>query len=196
MADDDKNVQGTDVTDDDVVENEENEENEEKEVTTEQEKINKSDYDKLFARMQAADRAKNAAENKLSAIEKAKMGDLERATAERDEAVKQNAELQKAVQQMQIENAFHRENKYTWHDPADALAALDMSVVQIGEDGKVEGLKAAIDDVAKRKPHFVKKDTGPAPVATGDPANGTRKGEKAETADRKSLANRFPALRK
>lgn len=176
---------------------------EEKEVTEvekpEAEKsdtIPKEDFDKLFARMQAADRAKTAAENKLSEIEKAKLGDLDRAKTERDEAVKENAELQKVVQQMRIENAFHRENKYTWHDPADALAALDMSVVQIGEDGKVEGLKAAIDDVAKRKPHFVKKDTGPAPVATGDPANGTRKGEKAETADRKALANRFPALRK
>jgi hypothetical protein len=178
---------------------------EEKEVTetekpetteTVAEKVSKEDFDKLFSRMQAADRAKTAAEHKLSEIEKAKLGDLDRAKTERDEAVKENTELQKVVQQMRIENAFHRENKYTWHDSADALAALDMSVVQIGEDGKVEGLKAAIDDVAKRKPHFVKKDTGPAPVATGDPANGTRKGEKAESADRKALANRFPALRK
>ena len=167
-------------------------------VDPDKDKVSKADFDKVFARMQAADRAKTIAENKLAEEAKAKLGDLERAQTERDEAVKLNEDLTKAVTALRVENAFHRENKYTWHDPADALAALDMSGVEIGEDGQVSGLKAAIDDVAKRKPHFVKKNdkADPPPVASGDPANGKRKGEPAETADRKALRNRFPALNK
>lgn len=192
MADDDGTVQSTDTDDTTVTEDDDTTTSTE----TKSETVSKAEYDKVFARMQAADRAKIDAVNKLSEIEKEKLGNLERAVQERDEAVKENEQLKSEIQKTRIENAFHRENKYTWHDPADALAALDMSVVQIDEDGNVEGLKAAIDDVAKRKPHFVKKDTGPAPVATGDPANGRRKGDAVETTDRKALATRFPALRK
>jgi hypothetical protein len=202
MADD--NVQSTDVDDQDAdtttgddTTDKSTTDKPDTVVVAKDDKVAKEDFDKLFARMQAADRAKTAAEQKLADIEKAKMGDLERAQAERDEALAQVAALAKVVENLRIENAFHLENKYTWHDPKDALGALDMSGVEIGEDGKVSGLKSAIDDVAKRKPHFVKKDSGdPAPVASGDPANGQRKGNKAEGADRKALANRFPALNK
>jgi FtsZ-binding cell division protein ZapB len=158
--------------------------------------VSQSDYDKLFARMQAADRAKTAAEHKLSEIEKAKLGEVDRLKVDVEELTKENDQLKTQLQTVRIENAFYRENKHTWHDPADALSFLDMSSVTIGEDGKVEGLKSAIDDVAKRKPHLVKKDTGPEPVASGEPVNGTRKGDKPESGDMKALAKRFPALRK
>ena len=195
MADDD--VQGTDngqdVTDD---------------VTTDVDKpdddagskdtaatISKADYDKLFARMQAADRAKTVAEHKLSEIEKAKLGEVDRLKVDVEELTKENTTLKTQLEKVRIENAFHRQNKYTWHDPEDALSFLDMASVTIGEDGKVEGLKAAIDDVAKRKPHLVKKDTGPEPVASGEPANGTRKGDQSGP-DVKALSKRFPAIRK
>lgn len=190
-----ENVPGTETEEENetVVETEESEK-----TKVEDDKVSKADYDRVFARMQAADRAKTESEKKLSEIEKAKLGDLELAKTERDEAVKMVTNLEKVVHDLRVENAFHRENKYTWHDPADALSALNMANVSIGEDGTVEGLKAAIDDVAKRKPHFVKKDdnSGPKPVASGEPVNGKRQGSKVETADRAALSKRFPALNK
>jgi hypothetical protein len=194
----DENVQGTDngqdVTDD-VTTNDDVTQKPDDVGTAAAETIAKSDYDKLFARMQAADRAKTAAEQKLSDIEKAKLGEVDRLKVDVEELTKKNGELQNELQKVRIENAFHRENKYTWHDSTDALSFLDMARVTIGEDGKVEGLKSAIDDVAKRKPHLVKKDTGPEPVASGEPVNGTRKGDQSGP-DVKALSKRFPALGK
>lgn len=196
MADDDtQRVEDQDAPDTD---NTDSDETVEPTVTTDDDKVSKADYDKLFARMQAADKAKSAAEKALSDKNKAEMSELERTKTELDEAKQLATKLASDVDKLRIENAFFQNNKYTWHDPSDAIAALDMSTVSIGEDGKVEGLTAAIADVAKRKPHFVKKDdkSDPPPVATGDPANGNRKGTKVESADRAALAKRFPALNK
>jgi hypothetical protein len=74
--------------------------------------------------------------------------------------------------------------------------------VEIDEDGKVTGMEAAIKDVVKRKPHFVKSQKEKDNASNGAPAangalNGTRKGdEKQNQATRTALAKRFPVLNK
>lgn len=158
--------------------------------------VPKSEFEKLFARMQAADRAKNAAEAKLREKEQAEMSETERTKAQLAEATKKAEEAQNRLKTTLIENAFHRENKIVWHDVSDAIAALDMSGVEITEDGKVTGMAAAIKDVAKRKPHYVKQGEGTQPPAANGASNGQRRGEKGETPDRKALIARFPALGK
>lgn len=163
-----------------------------------QETVSKADWKKLFARMQAADRAKGVAEAKLREKEQAEMSELDRTKSQLEEAAKAKTEADDRLKAMVIENAFHRENKFTWHDVADAVAALDLSGVEVGEDGKVTGMAAAIKDVAKRKPHYVKsedKDGTGLPAANGA-HNGQRKGKETETVDKAKLVARFPALGK
>lgn len=156
--------------------------------------ISKSEYDKLFNRMQAADRAKSDAEKRLKSIEEKDMSELEKTKSQLKTATDEREGLADQLKKVLIENAFHRDNKYSWHDVSDAISALDMSGVEITDDGKVTGMSDAIKDVAKRKPHFVKTEN-PPPAATGA-NNGQRKGEKGESSDRNALLQRFPALGK
>jgi hypothetical protein len=205
MAEDADQRSGDDVTED-------TEDEDESEVTEnegdegdgsgdgEEEKVSKSELDKVKARMQAADKAKSAAEAKLREIETAKLGDLEKAKLQVDELTKRAEVAEKALKDTQIENAFHRSNKFDFHDVADAIAALDLSGVDIDEDGKVTGMESAIKDVVKRKPHFVKSQkenaSNGAPAANGA-LNGTRKGDNQQNAaNRAALAKRFPVLNK
>lgn len=163
------------------------------------EKVSKTDFDRLFTRMQAADRAKTAAEAKLREKEQAELSDLDRTKSQLEDEKKAREEAEGNLRRMVIENAFHRENRYSWHDVGDALAALDLSGVEIDDDGKVTGMAAAIKKVAKDKPHFVKskeEGEGSGPPAANDATNGRRKGESSETLDRKKLVSRFPALGK
>lgn len=166
------------------------------------ETVSRTDFDKLFARMQAADRAKTTAEKALREREQKDMSEVDRLKAQLEDATSRADGSDDRLKAMIIENAFHRDNTVTWHDVSDAIAALDLSGVEVGEDGKVKGMAAAIKDVAKRKPHYVKtssdKDEGEGttqPAANGA-SNGRRKGEKGETFDRQKMVNRFPALGK
>lgn len=165
--------------------------------------VSKTEFQKLFARMQAADRAKNAAEAKLREKERAEMGELDRAKSEANEHKQRADAAEERLKSMIIENAFHRENKFSWHDVGDAIAALDLSGVEVDEDGKVTGMADAIKAVAKKKPHYVKKNdqnddqgNGEGPPAANGASNGKRKGATGETPDVKKLVSRFPALGK
>lgn len=204
MAVEDDQRSGDDVTEDTEDEEETTDttdagEGEETSDEGDQQTYSKADYEKLLARMKAADKAKSVAENKLREHDQAKLSDLEKAQAQVDELTKRATAAEEKLKNTLIENAFHRSNKFEFHDVADAISALDLTGVEIDDDGKVTGMEAAIKDVVKRKPHFVKsqkeKDAGNGAPAANGALNGTRKGdEKQQQANRAALAKRFPAL--
>lgn len=205
MAEDADQRSGDDVTEDTEDEEETTDattdDGEGEEASGDGEKVDKTEFEKVKARMVAADKAKSAAEAKLREIEQAKLSDLDKAKAQLEELTERASKAEEALKKTQIENAFHRSNKFTFHDVADAISALDLSGVEIDEDGKVTGMEAAIKDVVKRKPHFVKSQKENEGGGTGQPAangalNGQRKGDEGKAADRAALARRFPALRK
>lgn len=101
------------------------------------------------------------------------------------------------------ENAFLRANTISWADPSDAMALLDFSEIDVDEDGTVDPaqLKRALRDLAKRKPHLVKKspasdqdDDEDDSQSSASTMNGRRKGTQNKGTDRKALAKRFPVL--
>lgn len=210
MADDQGQRSGDDQKVDDATDQEDKskdgaEETEDQDGGDEEksETVSKTDFDKLFARMQAADKAKNAAEQKLRDKEQAEMSELDRAKAQLETEKARADEAVEKLKAMVIENAFHRDNKFSWHDVGDAIAALDLTGVEVSDDGKVSGMAAAIKDVAKRKPHYVKskeekedQGEGEGPPAANGASNGKRKGASGETPDVKKLVARFPALGK
>jgi hypothetical protein len=160
--------------------------------------VTQADLDAVVNRMKAADRRATEAENKLKEIARKDQSELERAQNDVQELTKRTAELIAALDAQALENAFLTSNKYTWHDPKDALALLDREGVEV-KDGKVTGLEPAIAKLAKAKPHLIKPETGngggdSSSGASGSPNNGTRKGDAKKPAP--DLSKRFPALSK
>jgi hypothetical protein len=105
------------------------------------------------------------------------------------------------VDQMTLQNAFLTDNKHTWVDASDALRLLDMDGVEV-KDGNVTGLGAAIEKLAKAKPHLLQKtekkddEDGKdgSSAASGSANNGRRKGD--ESKDKRDYSGRFPALKR
>jgi hypothetical protein len=151
--------------------------------------VSRAEFTKIMERMQAADRRATAAEKERDANKKiiddaetAKLGEVAKANKERDDA-KALAEAQAAeLKNTKLENAFAMAGGVNWFDAATAYAVLQQSYMAGVEikDGKVEGMKEAIEKMVKEKPFLVNKDVvQPAPEATGSNHN-RRAGSDAE----------------
>jgi len=159
--------------------------------------VSRQEHESVINRMKAADRRASAAEEKIKQFELAGKSELEKAQAERDDAVKDREGLREQLQSERLSNAFLAVNDVTWVDREDALAMLRakyMDGVEISEDGKIKGMKEAIKKMAKEKSYLV--DSGSSASSTGDAMNGKRKGDdKSDKAARDAeLAKRMPAL--
>lgn len=169
----------------------------EKDTEEETRTYSAKDYETLVARMKAADRRASAAENRVKEFEKAGQTELERVTSEAKEAAERAERAEQALNAERVANAFLASNDVTWHNAGDALAMLRSSYmdgVEIGEDGRVTGMKEAIKRLAKEKAYLVRSDS---PVAsTSDGMNGRRKGDTGEKqkARDEELMKRMPVL--
>lgn len=179
-------------------------------------KVSRNQYDRMKRRMIAADKAKSTAVKKLQELEDAKK---DKATKADEKATRLEKDLEKATataRDLRLHNAFLIDNKYDWHNPRRALRLLDLSDVEIDEDGKVEGLDEAIEALAKSDPYLLKtqpEDKGKGKNrgndsdsdseddddeseeedrSTGSASAGRKKGKKG--LDRQAMAQRFPAL--
>lgn len=179
-----------------------------------EETVPKWKADKLDRRMRAADKRATDLQRELDEL-KAKMADNKDVTPElRDELATAKATADKATKtnhQLTLQVAFLTTNipGIEWQDPEAALRLVDLDDVDI-EDGKVDrrALRAALKDLARRKPYLVKKaeadddnsdDEDTSGVrsprkASGPAMNGNRKGKNKGELDRAALAKRFPVL--
>jgi hypothetical protein len=155
--------------------------------------VSQADYDALMRRMQAADRAKTAAEKKLSDADKAKLDDVERAKVEAQEAKDRADKAEAGLRDEKIFNAFLSVKDVSWHDVSDAFAMFKLNYMDgVGvNDGKVTGIDPAIKKMAKEKAYLVKPATDGG-GDTGSAHNGNRKGEQNDTS-RQARVARFPA---
>jgi hypothetical protein len=168
----------------------------------EQPAVTVAEFEAMRERMKAADRAKADAETKLREIERKDMSELDKAKTDLQDRDAQIKTLTEKVSEMALQNAFLTNNKYTWHDPEDALRLLNREGVEVGEDGKVKGLAPAIAELAKKKPHLLKSEKDDSkdgngngsPAASGSATNGKRKGEGSD--DKVDYSRRFPALKR
>jgi hypothetical protein len=166
------------------------------------EPVSREEYDKLFQRMQAADRRATASETKVKEQERAKMDDLTRAQAELDDTKVKLADAENALKIERLHNAFLASNNVTWHDPELAMSKIDLEAVQ-KDDGTIDAaaLKKAIANLAKEKPFLVKseegegggKKNGPTGAGVGSDLGGDK--DKNGAAKRDALMKKYPALR-
>lgn len=158
--------------------------------------VTRADLEKALDRMKAADKRASTLENELKEIKRKEQSELENAKTDLQEVTKQRDALAKKVDEMALENAFLTDNKHTWHDPTDALRLMDREGVEI-KDGSVNGLKQAIEKLAKAKPHLIKQvdgDENGSSAASGSANNGNRKG--SGKTPKSDMSSRFPALRR
>lgn len=166
--------------------------------TSSSDTVSKADLDKALERMKAADKRASELQDKLKEIERKEKTELENAQSDLEDAKKQLEVVGQELADLRLENAFLTNNKYTWHDPSDAMRLMDTEGVRV-EEGKVIGLADAIEKLAKAKPHLLKsEDDGgkgkDSSAASGTPRNGTRKGDKKEPP--RDYSARFPALKR
>lgn len=120
--------------------------------------------------------------HKLADYEKAEQ---ERKDAELSETERLKKQLAEAKEQQNVLIAKNTETQIRaavertaatmrFHDPADAYALADLSVVTMDEDGKISGVNDALKALAKAKPHLVRTEQ-PANLNAGDgaPTNGS-----------------------
>jgi hypothetical protein len=138
----------------------------------------------------------DAANKRLKEVDDKDKDEVTRLTEAATEA---NEKLEKAearAQELALHNAFLSDNSITWHDPQTALALVDLSDVEIDEDGEVEGLEEALKDLAKKKPFLVKttsddddEDEDPKKrTSTGQPP---KKRKTVNDKDRQKLIDKY-----
>lgn len=160
--------------------------------------ISKDEYEKLRARMVAADRAKTAAEKKVEEFEAKNRTELENAKIEAEKARKERDEANEKLRDVAVENAFRDASDtakppIVWHNSRVAMSQLDKTKYEIGEDGTVKGMDKAVKALADEHAYLLKKQEqqgGKSGGSYNGPANGS-----GSTTDSKALARKYPAIR-
>lgn len=160
------------------------------------------EYDAIVRRMQAADRTATEKGNKLAEIENSKKDELTRAKDDNTRLLAENEKLKEENRKVLVRADFGLAG-VQWHNPSTALATLlneYPDAVTVDDDGKVIGMKAAVEKLAKEHAYLVKstegkkdEDTGTS-GATGSVKNGKRKGDNDAGAVAEALRKRMPAL--
>lgn len=153
-----------------------------------------------YRRRQEAEQRAEAAEAQLREIQDKDKTEEEKQTARLTELETENESLHGLLRESRLENAFLKDNTYTWHNPGRALALADLSDVEIGEDGSVTGLKQALEALAKSDSYLLKtedKDTTQDEPSTSTPRSKTTKKKSSSKEERdQALIGKYAALRR
>ena len=151
-------------------------------------------------RTRAADQRAADLQRQLKEIQDKDLPELEKLKRDFQEAAAERDKLREANRQITLEKAFLEDNKYKWKNPKTALKLADLTKVEVEDDGKVTGLTAALDALAKSDPYLLDSDTGSGEEgnqqrgATGASGSGGRQSNSTGT-DLKKMSVRIPALR-
>jgi hypothetical protein len=107
-----------------------------------------------------------------------------------------NSQLARTNEDLLIRLEFMGNSKYEWKNPKAALRLLDLSEVEITEDGEVEGLDEAIDALAESDSYLLKgKDDDDAERRKRKTGQQTGQ-RKTGNPNREKLISKYPALRR
>lgn len=157
--------------------------------------VSAEEHEAVRKRMVAADRRASDLEEKAKQAEREKLDETERAKSDLKDKTEALEKATETIQTLSLDLAFFKDNTYDWKNPATARRLLDMNGVTIGEDGAVQGLKTALDKLAKDEPYMLKtSDDGAESGAggrTGPPMNNGRTAGNSQA----QKEAKFPALR-
>lgn len=156
--------------------------------------VSRAELDQVLARMRAADQRASKAEGDLKTIRDKDLPEAEKLKRDYADAQATVEKLTAANNELALKVAFLADNTYAWHNPERALRLIDLSQVEIQDDGSVRGLKDALKALATSDAYLIKqevKETNTAPAGTAPGNNGTSGNGKPGV---KGLAARIPAL--
>ena len=156
------------------------------------------EYDRLKARLQAADQNRAKTEAELRQLRDKDIPEIQKLQRDLQEITTRADQAEQALKQTRLENAFYTDNKYQWKNPKTALKLADLSKVEIEEDGRVTGLTAALDALAKSDPYLLQEaDSGNDDKDKGKGSTGAlgTGGQNSPPTAKSQMAVRFPALR-
>jgi hypothetical protein len=147
----------------------------------------------LRERMKAADQRAAKFEAELKQLRDKDLPEAEKQTRELQEAQEKVTALSETNKALALKVAFLSDNTFTWHNPERAMKLVDLSKVEIGEDGTVSGLKDALNALAKSDEYLLKteKETVTPPPGTQPGNNGASGTGKPRTG---ALAGRLPVM--
>lgn len=164
--------------------------------------VSRAEYDQRMVQLAAADRKREEAEQKLKALQDAALSEEEKRKRDLEAATEQLKAKDDTIKELRLDKAFLTDNTHDWHNPQAALQLADRSGISVGDDGKVTGLKEALEAVAKAHPYLLK------PKAEGDGTGAAAAGTTGVTgvagqgasggganAGRAGLEKRFPQLK-
>lgn len=136
------------------------------------------------------------AQAKLKEIDDADKSETERLTSEVTELKERNAQLINVNKELSIKIAFLSDKKHTWRNPDSALRLIDLSEVDIDEDGKITGLDKAIKALADSDSYLLEppdEDTGLPKQSSGDR---TKRPTDKKAKTREDLVKKYAALQR
>lgn len=171
-------------------------------------------------RLRAQERENAELRERLKAIEDKDRKPDEVASRDLTEARATVDKLTATNRTLTAQLAFFQNNSVAWADPSDAFALAEREGLfddVLDEDGTVDAreLRRGLRDLAKRKPHLVKKDDSTkargrkstedendeeqddeeqSPRRSAPPMNSGRKGKRQAGPTREQLATKFPVL--
>lgn len=172
--------------------------------------VSKEEYDKVMARMQAADRTAAANAKALKELQDKDLSEQEKVAKRVPELEQENTALVAENKGLKAKVAFLGLDSLSWHDPDVALSQVNLSEV-FAEDGSIDkkALKKVADDLAKDKPFLVKSandgkggegkggsgtgNTGGS-GPSGSSAGSGGKGGAGNGTDEATLRAKYPAL--
>lgn len=155
-----------------------------------------------YRRRQEAEKERDELKARLEALEDKDKDEGTKTSEKIQRLESENSELVEALRERTLENAFLKDNTYSWHNPGRALRLADLSEVEIDDDGNVHGLKAALDKLAKSDAYLIKQEEDAEKdedkTSTGGQKNKSKKDKQRESADaqKKRLHDKYPALRR
>jgi hypothetical protein len=155
------------------------------------------------AKQEALERAERA-ERALEDLQDRDRSETEKTEKRASKAEGRVAVLEPTTRRLAIENAFlkasfgnEKNRPINWIDAGDVLLLVtrELDGIKIGDDGEIDedDVRSVVADIAKRKPHLVRKEKKEPEQPSGSPV-GSGQRTPAE-ASQDELARRFPALR-
>jgi hypothetical protein len=126
--------------------------------TAEQPKlVTAEEYDTALRRMQAADKAKGELEKRLREIEDKDKSEVEKLKRDFEELKKRAEKAEQEALSAKLSSEILKFPGFTWHDPEAVLRLVDMDTIEVdAETGKVNGVKDALNKLARDKPYLLK----------------------------------------
>lgn len=171
----DENEEDDDELDDDELDEDEDEDDDDEDASKSKKRKTRAELESELAaaiakadqadrRMRRADRAKSKTVNELNALKSGGQKELADAQARITELEGQLAEKSGTDTVSIIREEFRDSDKYDWQNRKVAFGLLDLSEVDVDDDGHVDedSLADAIEKLAKDHPYLIKKSAADA----------------------------------